>query len=85
MCHVDYLDCSDFDMAMWVEDEVRVGTEDKFRMQVLVYDGSKIVKGIMDVGQVAPEPTGGTEEISSYKALQIFYCLAFCICNKRNG
>ena len=28
---------------------------------------SKIVKGIMDVGQVAPEPTGGTEEISSYK------------------
>ncbi len=67
VCHVDYLDCSDFDMAMWVEDEVRVGTEDKFRMQVLVYDGNKIVKGVMDVGQVAPEPTGGTEEISSYR------------------
>ena len=67
VCHVDYLDCSDFDMAMWVEDEIRVGSEDKFRIQVLVYDGSKIVKGIMDVGQVAPEPTGGTEEISSYK------------------
>ena len=67
VCHVDYLDCSDFDMAMWVQEEVRVGTEDKFRIQVLVYDGSKIVKGIMDVGQVAPEPTGGTEEISSYK------------------
>jgi len=67
MCHVDYLDCSDFDMAMWVQEEVRVGTEDKFRIQVLVYDGKKIVKGIMDVGQVAPEPTGGTEEISSYR------------------
>ena len=36
-------------------------------MQVLVYDGSKIVKGVMDVGQVAPEPTGGTEEIASYR------------------
>ena len=68
VCHVDYLDCSDFDMAMWVQEEVRVGTEDKFRMQVLVYDGKKIVKGIMDVGQVAPEPTGGTEEISSYRS-----------------
>ncbi|MEC7711274.1 MAG: peptidase, partial [Thermoproteota archaeon] len=42
VCHVDYLDCSDFDMAMWVQEEVRVGTEDKFRMQVLVYDGNKI-------------------------------------------
>jgi len=69
VCHVDYLDCSDFDMAMWVQEEVRVGTEDKFRIQVLVYDGSKIVKGIMDVGQVAPEPTGGTEEISSYRSV----------------
>ena len=67
MCHVDYLDCSDFDMAMWVQEEVRVGTENKFRIQVLVYDGNKIVKGIMDVGQVAPEPTGGSEEISSYR------------------
>jgi len=69
VCHVDYLDCSDFDMALWVQEEVRVGTEDKFRMQVLVYDGSKIVKGVMDVGQVAPEPTGGTEEISSYRSV----------------
>ena len=46
VCHVDYLDCSDFDMALWVQEEVRVGTEDKFRMQVLVYDGSKIVRGV---------------------------------------
>jgi len=67
VCHVDYLDCSDFDMAMWVQEEVRVGTEDKFRVQVLVYDGKKIVKGHMDLGQVAPEPTGGSEEISSYR------------------
>ena len=66
ICHVDYLDCSDFDMAMWVQKEVRVGTEDKFRMQVLVYDGNKIIKGHMDVGKVAPEPTGQSEEVISY-------------------
>ncbi|MDA0756144.1 MAG: peptidase [Crenarchaeota archaeon] len=69
ICHVDYLDCSDFDMAMWVQEEVRVGVENKFRIQVLVYDGNKIVKGHMDVGQVAPEPTGGSEEISSYRSV----------------
>jgi len=68
MCYVDYLDCSDFDMAMWVQEEVHVGTEDKFRIQVLVYDGNKIVKGHMDVGQVAPEPTGGSEEIAPYRS-----------------
>ena len=68
ICHVDYLDCTKFAMAMWVQDEVRVGTEDKFRIQVLVYDGNKIVKGHMDVGQVAPEPTGGSDEISSYRS-----------------
>ena len=68
ICHVDYLDCSDFDMAMWVQEEVRVETEDKFRIQVLVYDGKKIVKGHMDVGKVAPEPTGGSEEISPYRS-----------------
>ena len=66
ICHVDYLDCSDFDMAMWVQEEVRVGTEDKFRIQVLVYDGNKIIKGHMDVGKVAPEPTGQSEEVISY-------------------
>ena len=43
MCYVDYLDCTKFDMALWVQEEVRVGTEDKFRIQVLVYDGNKIV------------------------------------------
>jgi len=66
ICHVDYFECSDFDMAMWVQEEVRVGTEDKFRIQVLVYDGNKIIKGHMDVGKIAPEPTGQSEEVVSY-------------------
>ena len=67
MCHVDYLDCQKFNMSIWVQEKVRVGTEDKYRMQVLVYDGNKIVKGIMDVGNVAPEPTGGDEILGKYR------------------
>jgi len=67
VCHVDYLDCSDFIMTMWVQEKVLVGTEDKYRLQVLVHDGNKIVKGIMDVGDIAPEPTGGDEILGKYR------------------
>ena len=68
MCYVDYLDCSEFVMSFWVEKEIRSGTEDKYLFQVLVEDGKKVVKGTMEVGQVAPEPTGGTENISPYRS-----------------
>ena len=67
VCHVDYLDCQKFNMSLWVQEKVLVGTEDKYRMQVLVHDGNKIVKGIMDVGDIAPEPTGGDEILGKYR------------------
>ena len=54
-------------MSLWVQEKIRVETEDKYRMQVLVYDGNKIIKGIMDVGNVAPEPTGGDEILGKYR------------------
>ena len=68
MCYVDYLDCSEFVMSFWVEKQIRSGTEDKYLFQVLVEDGKKVIKGSMEVGQVAPEPTGGTENISPYRS-----------------
>ena len=68
MCYVDYLDCSEFLMSFWVEKEISSGTEDKYLFQVLVEDGKKVVKGTMEVGQVAPEPTGGTDNISPYRS-----------------
>ena len=68
MCYVDYLDCSEFIMSFWVEKEIRTGTEDKFVFQVLVEDGKKVIKGTMEVGQVAPEPTGGTDNIAPYRS-----------------
>jgi len=68
MCYVDYLDCSEFVMSFWVEKEFRSGTEDKYLFQVLVEDGKKVIKGSMEVGQVAPEPTGGTDNISPYRS-----------------
>jgi len=60
VCHAEYKDCTDFWFSMWIEKEVTSGPEDVIRVQVLVEDGNKILKGQMDVGKVAPEPIGGT-------------------------
>ena len=60
LCHESYKDCTDFWFSMWLEKEVFVGPEEKFRFQVLIEDGNKVLKGHMDVGKIAPEPIGGT-------------------------
>lgn len=67
MCHVDYKECSNFQMDLWVEGDIKVGTETKWLVQAVVYDGIKVVKGNMELGKVAPEPTGGSQELSVYR------------------
>jgi hypothetical protein len=67
LCHVDYKECTDFIMNFWVEGDIRVGTEDKWLVQAVVYDGNKIVKGNMELGKIAPEPTGGSAELGPYR------------------
>jgi len=54
---------------MWVEKNVVENNEEKLRIQVLVEDGNKVIKGYMDVGKLAPEPTGGSDNISSYRSV----------------
>jgi len=60
VCHSEYKDCTDFWFSMWIEKEVTSGPEDVLRVQVLVEDGNKVLKGHMDVGKVTPEYIGGT-------------------------
>ena len=67
ICHTDYKDCTDFVMSMWVSDKRTFGTEEKYIIQVMVEDGNKIIKGEMHVGDVAPERTGGSDNISPYR------------------
>ncbi|HXV67019.1 MAG TPA: peptidase [Nitrosopumilaceae archaeon] len=68
MCHVDYEECAEFDMQLWIEGTIKVGTEDKWLAQAVVYDGNKIVKGNMELGKIAPEPSGGSPELSVYRS-----------------
>ena len=68
LCHVDYKECTEFGMEIWIEGDVQVGSESKWLAQTVVYDGSKILKGTMELGKVAPEPTGGSDNLVSHRA-----------------
>ena len=67
MCHVDYKECAKFRLDLWIEGDIQVGSETKWLAQVVVYDGNRITKGNMELGKIAPEPTGGTEELGVYR------------------
>ena len=67
MCHVDYRECAQFQMDIWIEGDIQVGTETKWLAHAVVYDGNKVITGQMELGKIAPEPTGGTAELSTYR------------------
>ena len=67
LCHVDYKECAEFQMDFWVEGDIQSGSEEKWLVHAVVYDGNKIIKGTMELGKVAPEPTGGTPELAPYR------------------
>ena len=67
MCHVNYKDCTEFRMDMWIEGDVQVGTETKWLMQAVVRDGPSTVRGSMELGKIAPEPSGGTSNLGPYR------------------
>jgi len=68
LCYVDYKECANFKIDFWIEGDLKVGTENKWLVQVVVYDGNKIVKGNMELGKIAPEPSGGSPELSVYRS-----------------
>jgi len=67
MCHVDYKECTTFEMDFWIRGDKQVGSETKWLAEVAVYDGNKIIVGEMELGKIAPEPTGGSTELGVYR------------------
>ncbi len=68
LCHVNYDECKEFRMDFWIEGDKQTGSENKWLVQTVVYDGNKIVTGTMELGKIAPEPTGGSAELASYRS-----------------
>jgi len=68
LCFVYYKDCSFFQMDIWIEGDIAVETETKWLVQVVVYDGPFVIPGNMELGKIAPEPTGGSKDIGPYRS-----------------
>ncbi|WOV92523.1 MAG: hypothetical protein R1F52_05265 [Candidatus Nitrosoabyssus spongiisocia] len=68
LCFVDYLECTEFQIDWWVQGLEVISNEEKWVVQVVVYDGNTITTGKMHLGTVAPEPTGGDEELTVYRS-----------------
>ncbi len=69
VCHVAYKECTPLVMDFWIKGNIVEGTETKWLVETVVYDGKKIIKGQMHLGKVAPEPTGGSLELRSYASV----------------
>ena len=68
LCFVDYLECTEFQIDWWVKGLEEISGEEKWVIQVVVYDGNDIITGEMHLGTIAPEPTGGDESLSVYRS-----------------
>ncbi len=52
MCHVDYKECANFELDMWIKGDIQVGSETKWLAEVAVFDGNKVVVGTMELGKL---------------------------------
>ena len=68
LCHINYKDCSQFKIDFWVEGDQKVGSETQWKVHTVVYDGNKIIKGTMNLGKIAPEPTSSTPNLVEFAA-----------------
>ena len=69
VCYVDYKECKPLVMDFWIKGDIVEGTETKWLVETVVYDGKKIIKGQMHLGKIAPEPTGGSSELRVYASV----------------
>ena len=88
MCHVDYKECINFEMDVWIKGDKQVGSETKWLAEVAVFDGKKIIVGEMELGKIAPEPTGGSPELGLYRGAfksSIVWLSAFATSDDSSG
>ena len=88
MCYVDYKECTTFEIDMWIKGDKQVGSESVWLAEVAVFDGNKIIVGEMELGKIAPEPTGGSEELGLYRGAfksSIVWLSAFATSDNSSG
>lgn len=68
LCHVNYKECTYFEVDFWISGTTQVGSEEKWVAQAVVYDGGRIYKGDMELGRIVAEPTGGSDNLVTYRS-----------------
>ncbi len=66
-CHVNYKECTSFEVDFWIVGNKQVGSEEKWLAKTVVYDGGKAYKGEIEFGKITAEPTGGSDNLITYR------------------
>ena len=66
LCHADYKDCAEFQMDIWINGTIQVGTEDRWLAEVVVYDGDVIKQGDIHLGTFAADPVWSDDTLKPY-------------------
>jgi len=66
LCEIDLNDCAPIKLKMWIKGIIPYETETLWDTEVVIIDGSKIIKGSMGLGRTAPEPITFDDDIFDY-------------------
>ena len=70
LCHIDYKDCTEFEIDIWIKGDTQVDSETRWLAKVVVYDGNEVIQGGVELGKIQAEPIGDSKELGVY--LNIF-------------
>ena len=66
MCEIDLNDCAPIKLKMWIKGNLQHETETLWDAKVVVYDGDKIIKGSMGLGETPPQPITFDDDLFDY-------------------
>ena len=66
LCELDLNDCAPVKIQFWIKGQVPNGSETLWDTKVVVYDGNKIIKGSMGLGEKTPEPITFDDNLHDY-------------------
>ena len=68
LCHIDYKDCTPFQIDFWVKGDKKVGSETQWLTEVVVRAEGKIYKGEMTLGKLVAEPGSSDKSLMEFPA-----------------
>lgn len=68
LCHIDYKDCTPFQIDFWVKGDKKVGSETQWLTVVVVRAEGKIYKGEMTLGKLVAEPGSSDASLLEFPA-----------------